>query len=285
MFPAGDERFRTTYHSLELSTGSVRVRVIECGDPTSERVVFCVHGWACSVYSYRRLMPLLAGMGVRAVALDLPGHGLSAKPGEAHYYTLDAQVECVLATMSAAGIARAVLVGHSMGGPICARAAVLAPERVAALALLAPAGFGTEWGLRLLRAATPRLVAPALPRLLHRWMVALVLRNVYGTIYRPTERDIDEYWAPSQFDGFVRAVWDLLHCFQWSAGADRGFADISIPAAILDGRRDKLVVRRWVRRYAEVLRNASLTIIDDCGHVVPEEAPELVAGAIGALIR
>jgi len=285
MFPAGDSRFSTTFLTLALRTGTVVVRAIECGDPTSERIAFCVHGWACSVYSYRRLMPLLADMGMRAIAIDLPGHGLSAKPGDASLYTLDAQVECVLAAMDALGIARATLVGHSMGGPICARAAVLAPDRVVALALLAPAGFGTEWDLRILRSVTPRIVAPVLPRLLHRWMVALVLRAVYGSLYRPTERDIDEYWAPSQFHGFVRAMWDLLHCFEWSAGADRGFAGIAVPTAILDGRRDNLVIRRWVRRYAEVLPNAVLTVIEDCGHVVPEEAPELTARAIGALIR
>ncbi len=285
MFPAGDSRFSTTFLTLALRTGTVVVRTIECGDPTSERIAFCVHGWACSVYSYRTLMPLLADMGMRAIAIDLPGHGLSAKPGDASLYTLDAQVECVLAAMDALGIARATLVGHSMGGPICARAAVLAPDRVVALALLAPAGFGTEWDLRILRSVTPRIVAPVLPRLLHRWMVALVLRAVYGSLYRPTERDIDEYWAPSQFHGFVRAMWDLLHCFEWSAGADRGFAGIAVPTAILDGRRDNLVIRRWVRRYAEVLPNAVLTVIEDCGHVVPEEAPELTARAIGALIR
>lgn len=285
MFPAGDSRFRTKYLSLPLTTGTVVVRAIECGDSHSDRIAFCVHGWACSVYSYRRLMPLLADLGMRVVAIDLPGHGLSDKPVDARFYTLDAQVECVLAAMGMLNIDRALLVGHSMGGPICARVAVLAANRVTALALLAPAGFGTEWDLRILRGITPRLVAPTLPRLLHRWMVALVLRTVYGSLYRPTQRDIDEYWAPSQFQGFVGAMWDLLHCFEWSAGTNRGFATISIPTVILDGRKDNLVVRRWVRRYAEVLPGASMTVIDDCGHVVPEEAPEVVAEAIGALIR
>jgi pimeloyl-ACP methyl ester carboxylesterase len=285
MFPAGDSRFRTQYIPLELRTGTVSIRVIECGDPASKHIAFCVHGWACSVYSYRMLMPLLAAMGIRAIAIDLPGHGLSAKPSDESLYTLDGQVECVLEAMNALEIAHAVLVGHSMGGAICARAAVVAPDRVTALALLAPAGFGTEWGLRILRALTPRAVAPVLPRLLHRWMVAMVLHNVYGTLYRPVDRDVDEYWAPSQFHDFVRAMWDLLHCFEWSAGINRGFGEIAVPAVIIDGRRDNLVVRRWVKRYAQVLQNASLTVINDCGHVVPEEAPDLVAGAIGGLIR
>jgi len=285
MFPAGDPRFSTSYHTLELSTGATTIRAIETGDPTSGRVILCVHGWACSVYSFRRLMPLLARDGMRVVAIDLPGHGLSDKPDEARLYTLDALVECVLAAMDSLGISGALLVGHSMGGPICARAAVLAPHRVAGLALLAPAGFGTEWELRVLRAITPRVVAPLLPSLVRRWMIALIFSVVYGRLYRPTARDVDEYWAPSQFPGFVRAVWDLLHCFEWSAGENCGFGTVSAPTAILDGRRDNLVIRRWVRRYAQVLPNASLTIIEDCGHVVPEEAPELVARAIEALIR
>jgi pimeloyl-ACP methyl ester carboxylesterase len=285
MFPAGDPRFSTTYLPLSLTAGSILARTIECGDRGASKVIVCVHGWACSVYSYRRLMPLLADSGARVVAMDLPGHGLSEKPDDIHFYSLDVQVEALLAVMDGLGIERCVLVGHSMGGPICARAAVLAPDRVDALALLAPAGFGTEWDLRILRTLTPPWVAPLLPHIVSRWMVALVFRAVYGTIYTPTRRDIDEYWAPSQFHGFVEAMWDVLHCFDWSAGLDCGFGRIGTPTVIIDGARDNLVVRRWVRRYAEVIPEATLQIVENCGHVVPEEIPDLVAGAIGALTR
>ena len=220
---------------------------------------------------------------MRAVAIDLPGHGLSDKPADPACYSLDAQVACVLAAMDALGIERAILTGHSMGGPICARAAVLAPARVAALALLAPAGFGTEWEIRILRAGTPRLIAPLLPHLLRRWMFTAVLDAAYGTRARITTRDVDEYWAPTQFPGFVPAMWDLLHRFEWDAGIADGFGTIACPVAILDGGRDNFVVRRWVRRYAEVLPGASLTVIPGCGHVVPEEAPQQVAEAIWGL--
>jgi pimeloyl-ACP methyl ester carboxylesterase len=285
MFPAGDSRYTTSYLTLQLRGGPTVIRAIEMGDRASERVVVCVHGWACSVYSFRRLMPLLADRGMRAVAVDLPGHGLSDKPGAAGRYTLDAQVECVLAAMDALGIDRALLAGHSMGGPICARAAVLAPERVTALALLAPAGFGTEWELWILRAMTPRFAAPLLPHLVARWMFSVVLHFAYGTRIPVTPRNVDEYWAPTQFPGFVHAMWDLLHRFEWSAGIDCGFGTIAIPVAVLDGGRDNLVIRRWVRRYAEVLPGASLTVIEGCGHVVPEEAPEVVVEAIEDLTR
>jgi pimeloyl-ACP methyl ester carboxylesterase len=284
MFPAGDSQYVTSYLTLTLRGAPIVIRAIETGDASAQNVVVCVHGWACSVYSFRRLMPLLAESGMRAIAIDLPGHGLSDKPGDARFYTLDAQVECVLAAMDALGVKRAVLAGHSMGGPISARAAVLAPERVEALALLAPAGFGTEWEMWLLRAITPRPLAPVLPHLLRHWMFTLMLKFAYGDRIRPTRHDVDEYWAPTQFPGFVRAMWDLLHCFQWSAGIDCGFGTLTLPAAVLDGARDNFVIRRWVKRYAEVLAGATLTVIPDCGHVVPEEAPEITAKAILGLL-
>ncbi len=285
MFPAGDSRFRTIYLPLTLRGRPVMIRAIECGDSSPSPVAFCVHGWACSVYSYRFLLPLLAGVGIRSIAIDLPGHGLSDKPDYASLYTLDAQAECVIAAMDAMQVGRAVLVGHSMGGPICARIAVLAPERVAALALLAPVGFGTEPEVTILRALTPGFIAPALKHLVRRWMFSVVLSQVYGTIYRPTGRDVDEYWAPTQFPGFIQAMWDILHTFEWGAGLDRGFAGIQAPTAILDGRKDNMVIRKWVRRYAQVLPHAFMTAVEGCGHVVPEEAPELVAEAIRKLIR
>ena len=284
MFPAGDPRFTTTYLPLSLSAGPLVIRSIECGDRGSDRVVLCVHGWACSVYSYRRLMPLLAELGMRVIAIDLPGHGLSEKPTDPRYYALDAQVEVVFAAMQALEIEHCILVGHSMGGSICARAAVLAPERVDGLALLAPAGFGTEQDIRVLSTLTPSAVKPLLPHIVRRWMITAVFNAVYGTLYRPTARDVDEYWAPSQFDGFVRAMWDLLHRFEWGAGIECGFGQISAPTVIIDGASDNLVIRRWVRRYAEVIQNAAIRVVDHCGHVVPEEAPDLVAGAIKELI-
>ena len=285
MFPAGDSRFRHSFLSLTVSNTALSIRAVECGDPSAERVVLCVHGWACSVYSFRRLMPLLADLGMRAVAIDLPGHGLSSKPKNHEPYLLDALAECVIKSTDALGITRCVLAGHSMGAPICARVAVLKAERVSGLALLAPAGFGTELDLRVLRSLTPHFLSPLLPYVVRRWMIQLVFAAAYGSLYRPTARDIDEYWAPTQFPGFVGAMSNLLHYFEWSAGADCGFGDISVPTAILDGGRDNLVVRRWVRRYAEVLPNATLTVIENCGHVVPEEAPEAVIGAIRAMIR
>lgn len=286
MFPAGDPRFTT--HFVTLQSG-VHVRTITCspGDGPADPhapVVLCVHGWACSAYSFDVLLPLLAHAGTRAIAIDLPGHGLSDMPTEAAHYTIDAMVRSVLDTMDALEIDRAMLVGHSMGGPIIARLAATAPERVRALGLLAPAGFGGELSVRIGRVLTPRVIAPVLPYLVPRWSIELVFAFTFGRLYRPTTRDIDEYWAPTQYPAFVHAQWDLLHRFDWRAGADGSFAVITAPTVVMDGTEDHFVVRRWVRRYAETIRHARYVAVEGCGHVVMQEAPEQVLDALRPLL-
>ncbi|MGI8547683.1 MAG: alpha/beta fold hydrolase [Gemmatimonadaceae bacterium] len=280
MFPAGDDRFRVRF--VKLPSG-LRLRVVECGDERSSRTVVCVHGWACSVYSYRLVMPLLAAEGMRTVAMDLQGHGLSDKPGDAGQYTLDALVQSVVETMDALAIARATLIGHSMAGPICARMAVATPDRVAGLVLLAPAGFGTEWPIRLGAVLTPRFVGPLLPYVASRWLFALVLNMAYGTLRHTTEGIVDEYWAPSQFPGYTRAMWDVLHRFDWRAGSDHYFDHIRVPTAVLTGSLDRFVVRRWVTGYARVLDHAVIETIEGCGHVIAEEIPSAVKEAVLAV--
>jgi len=68
------------------------------------------------------------------VLIDLPGHGHSDKlPAE---YSMDYFAGAVLAVMDDAGVDKAALVGHSMGGPVIYRVYKQAPEKVAALVVV-----------------------------------------------------------------------------------------------------------------------------------------------------
>ncbi|MCY1034604.1 alpha/beta fold hydrolase [Corallococcus sp. BB11-1] len=77
----------------------------------------------------------------RAVALDLRGHGRSTftAPGP---FTIEQLAEDVGAVVDGLGLSRVVLVGHSLGGAVCAAWAGAHPERVAGLFLLDPASDG-----------------------------------------------------------------------------------------------------------------------------------------------
>ncbi|MBE7189902.1 alpha/beta fold hydrolase, partial [Jatrophihabitans endophyticus] len=103
----------------------------DSSDPDAP-VVLLLHGLASDADTWDRVVPLLAGRGLRPVALDLPGHGGSDPAGS---YLLEDLADEVLAFLDAAGVARATLVGHSLGGAIAMTVADAAPDRVRALVL------------------------------------------------------------------------------------------------------------------------------------------------------
>ena len=126
------------------------------------------------------------------------------------------------------------------------------------------------------------MVDRLLPRLLARWIVARAHRLVYGDPSRVTDRDIDEYWAPSQFPWYARGMRRLLHEFPWERPpADRMAArlhHLSRPALVVLGTRDRLV--RDARPYVARLTSAGAPLVvrevPGGGHAVNEERPEEV---------
>lgn len=96
------------------------------GQPT---LVF-VHGWSCDGGYWDAQVKAFRGRH-RVVTIDLAGHGLSGA-GRADW-TIPAFAEDVRAVLRQLDVKRAVLIGHSMGGPVTVEAARMMPDRVAAL--------------------------------------------------------------------------------------------------------------------------------------------------------
>ena len=94
-----------------------------------EAVVF-IHGSACNLGFWRHQIPALAAR-YRVIAIDLPGHGQSGAPQVE--YSMEYFAEGVAAVLTKAGVARAVLVGHSMGLPVARTFIRLHPDKAAGL--------------------------------------------------------------------------------------------------------------------------------------------------------
>ncbi len=102
--------------------------------PEDGRPVIALHGWLDNAASFSRLAPLLDG--VRIVALDLPGHGLSDhRPPGAGYNIWD-YAHDILQTAEQFGWQRFSLLGHSLGGIVSVLLAGAMPERIERLALI-----------------------------------------------------------------------------------------------------------------------------------------------------
>ncbi|HKA03209.1 MAG TPA: alpha/beta fold hydrolase, partial [Acidimicrobiales bacterium] len=128
--------------AAELHTADVGGRKISyAGAGEQGDVVLLVHGYGGDRNSWLFLQEPLAAR-YRVYALDLPGHGTSAKDvGDG---TLDVLAGAVTGVLDALGAGRAHLVGHSMGGAVVLAVAARDPGRVASLTLIAPSGFGSE---------------------------------------------------------------------------------------------------------------------------------------------
>jgi pimeloyl-ACP methyl ester carboxylesterase len=266
MFPAGHPGYRTTF--VELASRE-RVRVIETGFSRGRPVVF-LHGWGCSAWSFNRTLPVIAAAGFRAIALDLRGCGLSDKPAGQAPYETDAMVAHVDETLRILALERPAIVGHSLGGALAMHLALRDPGRCRALALLAPVGFGIARLARLARTLSPPWTTAAYRVALRRWVVAEILGLTYGTLGYYDQRDVDELWAPAQHPGFVPAMRALLHRFQWTPFAWEELLMLHLPALIVRGDRDRVIVQpaESLARYA----GAREAVIAGAGHMVHDEA-------------
>jgi pimeloyl-ACP methyl ester carboxylesterase len=148
------------FETRELETGGTRLAYAVGGQGTP---VVLVHGLGGTIENWLALAPALAARH-RVLVPDLPGHGGSSLLSEAR--DVDALANAVLEIADAEGMRRAVWVGHSLGGVVSLRAAVLRPDAARGLVLAAAAGIGSasraaQATLAVLGVARPgRLIAP-----------------------------------------------------------------------------------------------------------------------------
>jgi pimeloyl-ACP methyl ester carboxylesterase len=281
MFPAGAPDIRT--RQVRLSDG-VALRVAESGDPQGAPVLL-VHGWAASLYMWRAWFAPLAAAGLRAVAVDLPGHGMSDKPNDQGRYSLDRTVAALDELITIERLSAPHVVAQSMGGSIALELALRRGDASGRLVLVNPACFGVVHLLPLARRASPAAVELVLERIVPRWIVARARRVAYGDPSLLGEDDIDQYWAPSQFRGYASAMRRLVHEFTWKRPTPdamtrklRALKGQASPPLVVLGTRDRLV--RGARPYVAALRSsgAPIELYESIGggHAVNEERPDEV---------
>ncbi len=123
-----------------IDAEGARLRVLRHGSGDATPVLF-LHGFGGDLRSWTLVQPEIARCRP-TVAIDLPGHGGSTK--EVGGGSIDALMEAIHAATHALGIVRAHLAGHSLGGAVALRYAEAYPNHVASLALVCPAGLGSE---------------------------------------------------------------------------------------------------------------------------------------------
>ncbi len=244
--------------------------------------VVLLHGQPGSGSDWQQIAGLLPPE-LHAVAFDRPGYGASRQAAEGFAYNAGA----VLAELDARGIGRAVLVGHSYGGGVALAAARLAPDRVAALVLLASVGPGclTGWD-RLL--AGP--VAGEVCALAAWWLTPGLARARLARVTRRQRRPVaaDEHvnwqiWGTARHDHgpmwrtFLTEQRALVH----ELGAlTASLPGITQPVLLLADPADALIPVRATEQLGALLPDARIQLVSRTGHHLPRRGARETAAAI-----
>ena len=260
------------------------------GDP----VVLC-NGIACSDAYWFGVAPRLAR--TRAVIRwDYRGHGRSGDPVDRSEIGAAAFTEDLRTVMDAAGIDRAVLVGHSYGVQVVLEAYRRYPQRVAALVAVAgaagrPLSRGRERDAGDALLAAVRRFAAGMPQVASRtweavWDSPSVLRLARvlgGTTAAAPPEVMRQYFAHVR-DRDPELLLEMMDAMQQHR-ADDLLPMLDAPLLVLAGDRDGLTPLSVLRAMALSAPNGELAIRHGAAHTLPAEHPAWVASEIDRFLR
>lgn len=259
---------------LEVGGRAVYVEQSGTGD-----ALLLIHGFGGSTYSWRRVIPDLAGPR-RVVAVDLSGFGWTERVADPAAYTLAAQERLLLGVLDALGIARADVAGHSYGGGVALWLAARHPERVRSLVLVDSTlpSYGVE---RRSNVARSRTAVSAFLRgvALRRGFVRSALERSFFDDALVTDELVGEYLARLRVEGAVDAYRGLT----LPSSEPRPEIDLTTvgqPTLVVWGADDELLPLRWGEQAAAEMPHARLVVLERCGHIPMEERPEEFVAAV-----
>ena len=255
-----------------VELAGARLRFLKLGDGGGDPVLF-LHGYGADLNNWLFNQPAVAANHT-TYALDLPGHGGSAKAvGDG---TIASLAAAVLAFMQAREIAKAHLVGHSMGGAVALALVTGQPDKVASATLVCPAGLGPEIAMDyidgFIGASRRKKLEPVLQ------MLVANPDLVTGEMIE----DVLKYKRLDGVDAALRTLRDAIF-----PGGKQGLvlkdrlAEAQVPIQVLWGRQDRVVPASHGQ---DLPARVQVTVFEDAGHLAHMEKAGEVNAAIEAFL-
>ncbi|KQU56148.1 alpha/beta hydrolase [Sphingomonas sp. Leaf339] len=254
------------------------------------KTIVLFHGKNFCAATWLDTAKALAAQGFRVIAPDQIGFCKSSKP-TGYQYSFHTMAELTRALLDQVGVGRVILVGHSTGGILAARFALLHPDRVVRLALVNPLGLNDTLAegvpytdLGKLRAEEAKTDATSIK--------AYQLRNYYHGEWRPA---YDRWVAmlAGQYAGpngdIVRDAQARLSDMIQTQPVAADLPLLSMPVTLIIGQRDLTAFRansappdrrdqvRTVPQAAEdvvkQIPDAQLIRLNNLGHAPQVESP------------
>ncbi len=251
-----------------VSVENVRLHVRDSGAKSAPSVIM-LHGFGSSLHTWEPWAEALRNE-YRVIRLDLPGSGLS-EPDPTGRYDDQRTMDLILALMDRLGVARAALVGNSIGGRIAWNFAAHHPERVTKLVLISPDGFASR-GFSYDKKPDVPAMAHVMRYILPKSMVRSSLAQAYGDPSLLTDVTVDRYYELMLAPGSRNA---LIARMEQTILRDPVplLRRIQVPVLLIWGDRDKMIPVGNAADYVREMPQAKVVTFPALGHVPHEEAP------------
>lgn len=234
--------------------------------------VILIHGLAASSLDWSELIPAITSRGYRAIALDLLGHGDSAKPDELDDYQAEGLYRHLDDWLSELHLeSPPILIGHSLGGYLSLLYALRNPDKVQGMVLIAP--FYSPRQLSFLN----RIIRgwPALGAYSVRFAPGWAIHAALGL--DPTVSSHLSLQARRQMvEDYKRASPNIFYITHSLMDLTTELTKITPPTLILWGEADQTLLPASFPFLVQALPNASGKAFPSCGHQPHIGAAEIV---------
>jgi len=251
-----------------LGVNGVTTRVLDSGGQGDLLVM--LHGVGSRADRFRFNVDGLGQAGYRAVAVDLPGHGLADKG--ALPYSVGYYASFVIDLIDSLGADRAGIIGTSLGGHIGAQAAVTAPGRITSLVMVGTMGvvpLGQDTAKAIARSILDRSkagIAGKLRFVLHR-------HDLITDAWIEEEFKINN--SPGTDEAFLRLSTYFAEQVDDDVVGERLLAASGqIPMLLVWGADDEMIKADVGHAAQRVLKDTPLVLLSGTGHVPYLERPE-----------
>lgn len=258
--------------------------------PADAPPLLLLHGNPTWSFLYRQLIRQ-ALPGRRVIAPDHVGFGLSDKPVDPEYHSLERHIENLSVLVESLELRNITLVAHGWGGPIGLGYAVRHPENIARLVLCStwalPVANADRVKLPLrIRLANSGRVGRSLDSLLNLSMAAWISSRAFR---QPSDWTVEGYKYPFPTMTSRAAITALSRMFFEPSERDRAtmqrtyeeLNNLRAETDILIGENDPLLTKLPAYLLRDALPNAHEPIfVPDASHLLPEDAPEAVASVV-----
>ncbi|WP_433428957.1 alpha/beta fold hydrolase [Nonomuraea sp. CA-141351] len=272
---------------------NVKIAYEEAGPAAPAGTVVLVHGSAADMRLWEHQFQALSEH-YRVIRYDGRGYGRSGDAeGEVCHH------EDLLAVMDALGVERAALVGSSMGGAYATEAALAAPSRVVALALISSGLAGHQWPQEMLDQARERVHTSVPADRLARYRAGTAGHVDPADVRAMAEaHTLWQTAGPDRGrDDLSEEVWEaavemcrLVFERSWTGprSTERHLAppaatrlhEITAPTLVINGLSDVPGIQEMSALLAKGIPAAERLDLPETGHLPPLERPEEVTAAL-----